>query len=325
MSDLLSQARVDTRLSYRAKGLLDSLVHMHRGSIPPVRELVAYSAEGREAIRRALGELIDLGYVVRQRYQTRSGHWGTTTVLAPTVADFWASVGQRVADAQEPVPMPKNPYAGFLGTLPSTSGEVVSTYSSIDTSPNGDVSIGTPLTGRPDPKEIYEVGYDFLPKTSTDGEPDGVGIRAESADAKIARRNAKGKAPVKARPTDARGDKDVSRWNANDLTAEFASLAEQAAPGITGQVNYGALAGTFSRFRKDGVDNATLVYAVREFFADPARVAAAGRGIPMWRQFAAWFPTEQVRLEIASGTRDDGFDEALAEMAEQAAKRPRRF
>lgn len=68
----------DRRLSYRALGLLLYLLHLPDGWETDSTQLATDRAEGRDAIRTALRQLQDAGYVTRRRQQDpETGQWAT--------------------------------------------------------------------------------------------------------------------------------------------------------------------------------------------------------------------------------------------------------
>ena len=69
------------KISFRARGL-----HHHLLSLPPgvhvtTTQLAQDNPEGRDAIRAALNELIDAGYVTRTKAQDAHGKWSTTMTV----------------------------------------------------------------------------------------------------------------------------------------------------------------------------------------------------------------------------------------------------
>lgn len=74
----------DERLSYRARGVLAYLLSRPDGWETDSEKIARAGKEGREAIRTALRELDDCGYLVRRRKQDQRGRWGTLTLLYDT-------------------------------------------------------------------------------------------------------------------------------------------------------------------------------------------------------------------------------------------------
>jgi len=74
----------DERLSYRALGLLVFLLDKPDNWRVEAAQLSHGRDEGRDAVRTALTELADAGYLVRQRRQIDNGQWVTETFLYET-------------------------------------------------------------------------------------------------------------------------------------------------------------------------------------------------------------------------------------------------
>jgi hypothetical protein len=75
---------INTQISLRAIGLL---AHYHAaGAYVPTAVVAKSFAEGRDAIRKALGELVDHGYVNVERYRVGS-QWSTKYSLAVSTSD----------------------------------------------------------------------------------------------------------------------------------------------------------------------------------------------------------------------------------------------
>jgi len=117
----------DPKLSFRALGLLTFILSKPDYWRVDATEIAGERAEGRDAIRTALNELRDAGYLTRQRYQDAGGHWVTDTVVtelpAPT-DDGFPGAGEPTAG---------EPTVGAPGALKSP---VVIPVSEVDV-PNG--------------------------------------------------------------------------------------------------------------------------------------------------------------------------------------------
>lgn len=70
----------DDRLTFRARGLLHALLADPDQPVSAV-SIAARSTEGRDAIRTALRELQETGYLTRTRVQDECGRWSVQTDL----------------------------------------------------------------------------------------------------------------------------------------------------------------------------------------------------------------------------------------------------
>src|SRR5262245_974563 len=91
----------DDRLSFRARGILLWLLDKPDNWSCRSEAIIDAGKEGRDAVRSALQELLEAGYLQRQRVQDEKGHWSTVT---------------EVLEA----PMPGNPSFGEPGAITST-------------------------------------------------------------------------------------------------------------------------------------------------------------------------------------------------------------
>ena len=104
----------DSRISYRALGVLTRLLSNADNFRMSSTALAHERKEGREAVRAALRELEAAGYIMREKLQNSRGQWSTVMVVSETPqpssatgggsrsADFRASVS-RSPDNRSPV------------------------------------------------------------------------------------------------------------------------------------------------------------------------------------------------------------------------------
>jgi hypothetical protein len=74
----------DPRLSFRARGLLVSILSRPDNWETNSTQLAREAKEGRDAIRSALNELKAAGYLVHTKRRDEKGHWITTTTVYDT-------------------------------------------------------------------------------------------------------------------------------------------------------------------------------------------------------------------------------------------------
>jgi len=83
--DVLDQQVIrDSRLSYRARGVLARLLSNEDGFSMDAKDLAREGKEGRKSILSALKELRAIGYVVTNRLQDKKGQWKTETIVFDT-------------------------------------------------------------------------------------------------------------------------------------------------------------------------------------------------------------------------------------------------
>ncbi len=88
---LANQILQDSRLSYRARGLAAAAISFpHNWDWSAERLAKSSPGEGRDAIRTALKELEEHGYLQRTRVQNDRGHWSWTWKLKDTAVDVSA-------------------------------------------------------------------------------------------------------------------------------------------------------------------------------------------------------------------------------------------
>lgn len=74
----------DGRLSYRARGVLVSILSRPDNWIATAEQLAEEGTEGRDAIRKAMAELEACGYIVRRNVQGSDGRWSNQSVVHDT-------------------------------------------------------------------------------------------------------------------------------------------------------------------------------------------------------------------------------------------------
>lgn len=246
----------DSRLSLRAKGLY--LMYQSLGEVKPATEMAKIVSEGRDAIRTAMSELTQYGYIETVRYQTAYGHWN----VLHRFTEAW-----KTGD-------------GFSGDLDSCAANIANSSITIAVIPNGITSI---VSG--DPNEFLE--EEEMNRWEEDEPTGAIGKLPE--DKSVMRQQKYGAKPSTKRD---RFDYPESEWNTNDLLAEFYDLVYKHARGVPSQVNGKSLAswinkqvGTYQTPRE------TILKAIRAFFTDPRNLRDLGIGHPLWRRFLIYYPT----------------------------------
>jgi predicted transcriptional regulator len=95
---------VDTTLSFRARGIAGYLLQLRGPGHATIQAITNAGTEGRDAVRSALRELEDAGYITRQRTQDDSGRmgWWMQTHFADDVARRILDERRGEAEADQP-------------------------------------------------------------------------------------------------------------------------------------------------------------------------------------------------------------------------------
>lgn len=111
----------DKSLSLRARGLLVWLLDKPDGWRVNSQEISKQCTEGREAIRTAIRELEDAGYVTRLKYQLDDGQWFTETIVSerPERKEVESTEDRKPVSGTED----QKPDFGKLGALISTKSQ----------------------------------------------------------------------------------------------------------------------------------------------------------------------------------------------------------
>jgi hypothetical protein len=95
----------DSRLSFRATGLLAFLLSLPDGTPVSSTKLGVDRPEGRDAIQTAFRELRTAGYVAQHKEQLPDGRWVTVT----EITDEPPETGFQVPETENPFPEPGKP------------------------------------------------------------------------------------------------------------------------------------------------------------------------------------------------------------------------
>jgi hypothetical protein len=90
----------DSRLSFRARGIHHFLLSFPTGWRIDSSAIARAGKEGRDAVRAALKELEECGYLIRQREQDERGRWSTRAYI------------KEIPMSENHFPMPENPTSG---------------------------------------------------------------------------------------------------------------------------------------------------------------------------------------------------------------------
>jgi DNA-binding transcriptional ArsR family regulator len=243
--------------------------YIETGRVLSADEISTAVPEGRDAIRSAMKELKDAGYIKAVKAQV-GGQWRTTLKFTD---DGLSGVG--------------NP--GVLYSLLNTN-DITTSLNVLEVLRTSNTSAALKS------KEGIEMGWpnldENLPKKKTDIDeaPGAVG----KIEDKKAMRNAKyKKTKFEAVPASMRRyERPEETWTSKDLVSEFYDLVREKASGIPGQINGEQLAKWINKtISESDATNLSILKAIRVFFADPRLLNDAGIGQPIWRRFIAFYPT----------------------------------
>ncbi|WAW90106.1 helix-turn-helix domain-containing protein [Xanthomonas citri pv. malvacearum] len=132
----------DSRLSYRARGVLVRLLSNADGYRMSAIDLAREGPEGRDAIYNALSELERAGYLLRRRQQDAKGRWRTQGFVTDTPFAFeWtnSSTDDGFSGVGNPVigdPGIGEPAAGHSGVNSTTTKTSTNSFTKTSTSTN---------------------------------------------------------------------------------------------------------------------------------------------------------------------------------------------
>lgn len=109
---IANAALEDTRLSWRARGVLAYLLSRPEGWSTSGVRLASQSpggAEGRDAMQAVIKELKQVGYLRSEKTQDARGRWTTALIITDDPSEL--ATAEPVAPAAAPVPKPAKPTA----------------------------------------------------------------------------------------------------------------------------------------------------------------------------------------------------------------------
>lgn len=271
----------DNRLSLRSRGIWG--LYMSHGRVLKTSEVYNLVSEGRDAIRKAVRELIDLGYLKEHRYQDHNGQWAYEL----QVAQAWFT---------------GDGFSGHLqyGTASSYSTNSLSTLIELTNVSSNNVSGVPPEEVIIESKEEYVMvnwpGFDDEPEQpkskKAQEEEFGVIGNLDLRDKKEILKAKYKKTKFEAVPASMRrNERPEELWTTDDLLGEFYELTRKTAPNTPSQVNGKNLATWINRQVSEGVKRIAILKAMRAFFNDPRLTKDPGVGNPYWRRFISYYPT----------------------------------
>jgi hypothetical protein len=273
----------------RARGLFAYYAEL--GRVVSADELSAVMPEGRDAIRSAIKELRDLGYIMVTKQQVK-GQWRTYLKFSESALKLLST---------------DDGFSGALSIVHSSSTTTsTSTNTTSDNSIYKDTNVSLYISGDKLPrKEGAEMPWNLDGEDKSEAELKreaktkaaleqieatfGVGKIKNSSD-KQAMRNAKYKKVEEDSSLNHRRNKPEADWNTNDLLSEFSMLFYQSsAKELTMQINARSLAIWINQRVGMGATRQQILNAIRMFFGDPRNLNEAGNGEPVWRRFIAFY------------------------------------
>lgn len=277
-------------LSLRARGLY--ALYVETGRVLSADEISGAVPEGRDAIRAAMKELKEFGYIKAVKHQV-NGQWRT---ILKFTDDGISGVGFP-GDLYSYKSIANKPEANSLNSL-----EVLRT-SKLAHSAEKESEGGNEMAWPIDEEKPQ------VKKTRVLDSDDDSGAVGKIVDKK-ALRNAKYKktrfeaVPERMR----RHNRPEEDWGTQDLVAEFYDLVREHAPNIPSQVNGQQLLTWINRMVSEGAERQSILKAIRMFFADPRLIRDAGVGQPLWLRFISYYPSVHgIAAKVSDGEVDEDF------------------
>jgi hypothetical protein len=265
---------LDPKLSLRAKGIWG--LYMAYGRALSAAEIYPLVPEGRDAVRKAVRELVAAGYVSETSFRNKNGQWAYEL----DITQAWITRD------------------GFSGTLLYGTASIANSLNTLVELTN----VSSPNVSGVPPEDVEEYvemswpGFEDEPKVTKakidDTDTGAIGKLTDPVDKKELRKLKYKKTSFEAVPESMlRHDRPESEWTTQDLVAEFYALAREVSGGSPSQINGRSLATWINQRVGEGTPRSGLLKALRAFFKDPRLTKDVGIGQPLWRRFIAYYPT----------------------------------
>lgn len=258
-------------LSLTARGLF--AYYKELGRVVSSEEISSAVPEGRDAIRTAMRELKQFGYITSVKAQV-NGQWRTQLKFTEGA--------KKLISTDD----------GFSGALyidsTSTSSLTTSDSNKLKVLRTFNLEGAAPLQEEKGSEMAWPIDEE-KPKKKFDPD-DEAGAVGKIVD-KRELRNLKYKPKVEEDNLKHRSHKPEETWNTNDLLAEFYHLVSIHAPNVPGQVNAKEIASCINKMYREGVPRVSMLKAIRMFFDDPRNLHDVGVGRTLWSRFMAYYPT----------------------------------
>jgi len=289
--ELIGLALRDQSLSHRALGVLLRVVS--EGRVMNAEELSSIGKEGRDAMRAALRELIDAGYILsrRDRVPNTDERWRTIRVSSEA-RGFSALSGGFPADGfpapRSGFPAPRSGFSGVNSHIANSDQGLLKSRST----PNGvDLLLCAPSAHEVEKGSEVESFKDLFGSAEIPDGPDVSGLSKLEA--------------IRLK----RAAKQPDKWTAGDMASEFGDRVREAVPdpnahsGQLGAVHLRKILG--SKMRANEITPAEGPILIDLFFKDPRNLHRVGFGAPLWKRFLAFIPTVKETSRIRSGVTPD--------------------
>ena len=252
---------LDSKLSLRARGIWG--IYMSEGKALSASEVYPLVPEGRDAVRKAIRELISAGYVSEVSFRNPNGQWAYQL----QVTQAWITGD------------------GFSGTLLYGTASKLKANSTLVELTN--VS-STNVSGEPEKEEFVEMpwpGFDDPeePKAKKpridDSDTGAIGKLTDPVDKAEMRRQKYKRVQFAAVPESMlRSEREEDQWTTQDIVAEFYDLTRKHADGAPSQVNGAQLSTWINQQVGKGEPRIGILRAIRAFFNDPRLTRDPGVG-----------------------------------------------